>query len=139
MEQRVIDAARDAALLAAEVCRQVQRRLDAVRAITKDDRSPVTVADFASQAVVAATLADRLGPDLAAAPLIAEETAAFLRQPPNAAYRDALLQAVATVRPDLAPAVDRELDPGQGGGRQVDRHARQKLDQGLEGGIVAHE
>jgi hypothetical protein len=37
------------------VCRQVQAALDEVRSITKDDKSPVTVADFASQAIVART------------------------------------------------------------------------------------
>jgi HAL2 family 3'(2'),5'-bisphosphate nucleotidase len=100
-EPELVDAAREATLLAAAVCRQVQQQLEAVRAIAKDDRSPVTVADFASQALVAATLADRLGPDLGGAPLVAEENAAFLRLPENAPYRQALLDAVQAVRRDL--------------------------------------
>src|SRR5947209_8386317 len=41
---------------AAIVCRAVQRNLLAAACLTKDDRSPVTVADFASQAVVCAAL-----------------------------------------------------------------------------------
>ena len=34
---------------AAKVCRHVQRDLERVRAMTKDDRSPVTIADYAGQ------------------------------------------------------------------------------------------
>jgi len=44
---------------ASRVAGSVQDRLDQVREITKDDRSPVTVADFAAQAIVAAILAER--------------------------------------------------------------------------------
>jgi HAL2 family 3'(2'),5'-bisphosphate nucleotidase len=115
-ETRLIDAAREATLLAAAVCRQVQQQLDAVRAIAKDDRSPVTVADFASQALVAATLAERLGPDLGAAPLVAEENSAYLRLPQSAPYRQALLEAVRAVRPDLdATRVLELIDRGDDG------------------------
>ena len=48
-------AVREAALLA----RAIQKEL-VTPALTKDDRSPVTVGDFAVQAVVARRLAERL-------------------------------------------------------------------------------
>ncbi len=52
-----VEAVRDAAAL----CRGAQGRLVAGDTLTKGDDSPVTVADFAAQAVVCATLTERLG------------------------------------------------------------------------------
>ena len=58
-----IDAVRQAALLVRQV------RIELVSpALTKEDRSPVTIADFASQALIACLL-DRAFPD---DPLVAE-------------------------------------------------------------------
>ena len=65
-----VAAVREAALLA----RSVQRQL-VTPALTKDDRSPVTVGDFAVQAVVARRLAERLP----GSTLIGEESAEALR------------------------------------------------------------
>lgn len=70
-----LEAARSAVFHACIVCREVQRDLPALRTLTKDDRSPVTVADFASQAVIARTLAE----SLPSVRLVAEENAAALR------------------------------------------------------------
>lgn len=63
-----------AAQLAASVVQQVQQDL-AARSLDKSDRSPVTVADFASQAVVAALLERAFPNDT----LVAEEDASLLR------------------------------------------------------------
>ncbi len=98
-DARFVDAAREAVCLASSVCRSVQARLDEVRAITKDDRSPVTVADFASQAVVAKVLSERLGEIV----LVAEENSAFLRDPAHAAHLDAVVSAVREAWPDATP------------------------------------
>jgi HAL2 family 3'(2'),5'-bisphosphate nucleotidase len=96
--------ATDAALRAVEAaslaCRYVQRRLDTVRAITKDDRSPVTVADFASQAIVANVLRASL-PDVR---LVAEESSAFLRDPAHAAHLEAALEAARQGWPGVTAA-----------------------------------
>jgi 3'(2'), 5'-bisphosphate nucleotidase len=46
---------------ASELCRRVQGRLVAGDTLTKGDESPVTIADFAAQAIVNATLTDALG------------------------------------------------------------------------------
>ena len=73
------------------VCRHIQRRLDALRAMTKDDASPVTIADFASQAIVARALS-RAGILLGG--LIAEESADFLKQPEHAAHLHACVAAL---------------------------------------------
>lgn len=88
---QLLDAARDAVASACRVCREVQTGMDRVRAILKDDRSPVTIADFASQAVVGHILRERLGPGTV---MVGEETSAFLRNPENAAQLEATLLAV---------------------------------------------
>lgn len=93
----MMEAARHAVAQASSVCRQVQGALDQVRSITKDDRSPVTVADFASQAIVALELRDRLG-DIC---LVAEEASAFLRQDDHGAHLEATLAAAQEARPGL--------------------------------------
>lgn len=84
----------EAVTLASAVCRQVQASLDELKAITKDDKSPVTVADFASQAIVAKVLRDVLGDDVV---LVGEEDSKFLREDDHAAHREATLAAVQTV------------------------------------------
>jgi 3'(2'), 5'-bisphosphate nucleotidase len=69
-----IQAARRASLLV----KQVQAEMVS-SAITKDDRSPVTVADFAAQALVGQMLADAFPDDA----MIGEEDSAVLRTPQN--------------------------------------------------------
>lgn len=94
--------ARLAVTRAGYVCRQVQQGLDELRAITKDDKSPVTVADFASQAIVNITLRDELyGCDGAKLKMVGEETSGFLRDPEHAAHLQATLAAAQEVFPDL--------------------------------------
>jgi 3'(2'), 5'-bisphosphate nucleotidase len=111
--ERELDAAKEAVARASEVCRRVQRNLDAVRAVLKDDKSPVTVADLASQAVVAHQLA-RLG----AVTLVAEEDARLVREAHasgQSALVDALLDAVRSVWRDAErEAVFDAIDRGQG-------------------------
>jgi len=61
---------------AAQLTQQVQAEMTGP-ALTKSDRSPVTVADFAAQALVSSVLAEAFPAD----PLVAEEDAAALRTP----------------------------------------------------------
>jgi 3'(2'), 5'-bisphosphate nucleotidase len=95
------EAARETVTLAARVARSVQQDLAAVRTVIKDDRSPVTVADYACQAIVSASLRDRLGAAFAASELVGEEDASFLRRASSAAYRAATLSAIRRVRPEI--------------------------------------
>ncbi len=74
---------------AARVCRHVQRGLERIRAMVKDDRSPVTIADFAAQAVVARAL-HGAGECI----LVAEESADFLNAPEHAAHLAATVAAL---------------------------------------------
>jgi 3'(2'), 5'-bisphosphate nucleotidase len=96
----LLEAARHAVADACLVCREVQANMDAVRAISKDDKSPVTVADFASQAVVAHRLHERLGGRSGEFVLVGEETSAYLRNPEHQVQLDATLAAVQVAWPE---------------------------------------
>lgn len=82
---------------ACRVARAVQHSLDKVRNITKDDRSPVTVADFAVQAIVQLGLAMRDDHPL----IVGEERAKALRDPAQSAVLDAVVEAVHAWREHL--------------------------------------
>ncbi|HEV7280975.1 MAG TPA: 3'(2'),5'-bisphosphate nucleotidase [Pirellulaceae bacterium] len=70
-----LTAACDAAFLAARLCRAVQAGRNAA-SVEKSDRSPVTIADFGSQALISQTLAERLPQD----GIVAEEEGDKFRQ-----------------------------------------------------------
>jgi len=97
----LIDPALRAVRLAATVCMEVQQRLISEDTLQKKDRSPVTVADFASQAVVCSTL--KAAMDL---PIVAEEAADALRADDNAALR-------ASVTEHIAAALGRPLSENE--------------------------
>ncbi len=80
---------------AARVCREVQARLVSADTLAKNDRSPVTVADFASQAIVCAHLEAGRPDDR----VVGEEKSAALREPERAALRDSV---VGHVRGEIA-------------------------------------
>jgi 3'(2'), 5'-bisphosphate nucleotidase len=84
-----IEIARSAAREAALLCEDVRRELVSP-ALTKEDKSPVTVADFGAQALICRTLADRFPKD----PVVGEEDAHALRGG-EAAARDAVARFVA--------------------------------------------
>jgi 3'(2'), 5'-bisphosphate nucleotidase len=89
-----IDAAVAAVRAASALCAGAQGRLVAGDTLTKGDDSPVTVADFAAQAVVCAGLTDALG-DIA---MVGEEDAADLREPANASLLDGVVDLVGAQR-----------------------------------------
>lgn len=83
---------------AAEVTRTVQANLKA-NTLTKSDRSPVTVADFAAQAVVARQLED-LFPDVS---LVGEEDSGVLREESGRPVLDSVTELVQGVELDATP------------------------------------
>lgn len=83
---------------ACRVARNIQDHLEQTRAIIKADKSPVTVADFAVQAVVAHSLASTLGE----VRLVAEESSELLKVGGGAATRAAVLEAVRAVWPEAS-------------------------------------
>lgn len=98
-QHRLIPAALEAVCTACAVSRAIQANLDQLRQVTKDDRSPVTVADFAVQAIVALSLADQL-PEVDRL-IVGEEDAKELRSEEQSAIRAAVLEAVRTWRPQV--------------------------------------
>ena len=80
---RELEVALDAVRIAATLCRSIQRRIGS-GAAEKEDRSPVTVADYGSQALICAALEAAFPADA----IVGEEDAAALRAPGG----DALLQ-----------------------------------------------
>jgi len=84
---------------AARVCRAVAQRLVTPETLEKKDRSPVTVADFASQAVVCSHLAQHFKQDT----IIAEEDARELRGDGQETIREVVAQQVSA---GLGRAVD---------------------------------
>jgi 3'(2'), 5'-bisphosphate nucleotidase len=93
---------------AAGLCRSVGRQV-ATNVLEKADLSPVTVADFGSQALICHALAEAFPED----PVIAEEDSADLRLPENAGLLDQVLRSVRASRPDaLDAAVLRWIDHG---------------------------
>lgn len=95
--ERELAAAVRAVRYASEICRAVQSQIDPTTA-EKQDKSPVTVADFASQAVVCRILGELFPHD----PIIAEEDAAFLRDPQNKGFLERVQQAVSQCLPQAA-------------------------------------
>ena len=85
-----IAAVREAGLL----CREVQSNIDR-GTLEKKDKSPVTVADFGSQALICSTLIRELGPQ----PIIGEEDSAALREPGNEILLDKVVRHVQRLRP----------------------------------------
>lgn len=93
---------------AAFICRSVQQGIGA-EAIEKKDRSPVTIADFASQAVVCRTLKNHFPDD----PIIGEEDSAELKSAGGEQYLPQIQSALSTAgHPDEPEAIYESIDFG---------------------------
>ena len=114
---------REAAVAAVErasrLCVSVQQSLVSEESLAKKDKSPVTVADFGAQAVVAHALRQVFPDD----PMVGEEDARALREPDNAALKDRVVEGVASVTPGLDAATVLDLiDHGTYEGGATGRH-----------------
>jgi 3'(2'), 5'-bisphosphate nucleotidase len=92
-KQPMLNSALATVARACQVAKAVQKGLEHVKKITKDDRSPVTVADFAVQAVVALELQRLLDRPL----IVGEEHAGVLRRDDQRLIRTAVVDAVKDV------------------------------------------
>lgn len=79
--QRELEIGLEAVKLAAQVCQQVQRKITPEK-LDKKDQSPVTIADFASQALVCRALKAAFPDDQ----IVGEEDASELRRSENSAF-----------------------------------------------------
>ena len=85
---------------AARLCRAVRGEISP-EVLAKQDKSPVTVADFGSQALICRTLAEAFPGD----PVIAEEDSVELRQPAQAPLLHQVLRHVRAARAEAGGAV----------------------------------
>ncbi len=105
----------DAVLKASRLCQAVRSNLCDDETCEKEDRSPVTIADFGAQAVVSHCLREHFPND----PLVAEEDSGILRRSENARIQQSVIDHVRHIVPDLGhrevlDAIDRgcaEYDP----------------------------
>ena len=99
-----------AVLAAAQLCNQVRQEI-VPEAMEKDDRSPVTVADFGSQAVICRAIRAAFPDD----PIVGEEDSADLRAPEQADRLQQVTHYVQGVVPDATPEqVVSWIDAGNG-------------------------
>ncbi len=94
-----LNVALSAVAEAAKLCRLVQSAI-VVESAQKEDRSPVTVADYASQAIVCRRLHEAFPND----PVIGEEDSSDLRGGKHQGLGDAVLQQVRSALPDASLA-----------------------------------
>jgi 3'(2'), 5'-bisphosphate nucleotidase len=115
LERRV---ALEAVIKACKLCSAVQTAHLAGGVIDKEDKSPVSVADFGAQAVVSDHLAAVFPHDL----LVGEEDSALLRKHENARLKESVLKHVRMIAPHLKEketlsAIDRGNAEGGAKGR----------------------
>lgn len=99
----------DAAIAAAKLCQQVRQAIPA--AMEKTDKSPVTVADYGSQALICKAIGDIFPND----PIVAEEDAADLSTPEMAPQLAKVTDYVKELDPEATPDdVKSWIDRGNG-------------------------
>jgi 3'(2'), 5'-bisphosphate nucleotidase len=108
--QREVNVALGVVREGASLARDIRQRLGG-HALLKADRSPVTVADFSVQALVA----HRLGQAFPDDPLVAEEDSASLQRPDARPTLQSVLDVLHRAVPDLpADQVLQAIDRGRG-------------------------
>lgn len=90
MFEKELEIGQKAVIKATKITTAVQRDLSAKDSLTKADRSPVTIADFASQAVVCRMLKATF-PGL---PIVAEENSGALKKPENKEILQRIIQYI---------------------------------------------
>ena len=107
---RELETALECAKKASEACLAVLSEITSQGTLTKGDKSPVTVADFSSQAVVCRILKERFPEDS----IVAEEASDALREPGNAALLEKVTRTVRKITPEAdADSICRWIDYGQ--------------------------
>jgi 3'(2'), 5'-bisphosphate nucleotidase len=102
--------------VAARLCEQV-RQSRSESTLQKQDRSPVTIADFSAQAVICRALANAFPHD----PIVGEESTTILRQPEMAERLQQITTYVQTIAPDATTdTILQWID--QGTGKVCDRY-----------------
>ncbi len=88
-----------AVMMASELCQRVGKELAGGEAILKGDRSPVTIADFGSQAIICKLIKERFPKDV----IVAEEDSKELRHPNRSKILEQVTRYVGHLIPDASP------------------------------------
>ena len=96
----IVQTATDAVIQAMRLCEQVQAEMVSTDAIQKTDRSPVTVADFGSQALICKAIGDAFPDDV----IVAEESAQALKE--NASLLERVTDYVNRFCKDVPPSAE---------------------------------
>jgi 3'(2'), 5'-bisphosphate nucleotidase len=105
------EVAIEAVSRAAALCAQVRAEMVGAQSLEKDDKSPVTVADFGSQALVCQVLSTAFPGDA----IVAEEDSADLQKPENAAQLTQIVDYVQQFEAgSTASTICRWIDAGKG-------------------------
>jgi len=108
----------ESVLSACSLCHEIQTNLISTDAISKGDRTPVTVADFGAQALISHHLATAFPDDS----MVGEEDSHLLRQSENAGVREAVFDIVNRFIPGRNPTgILEAIDRGSGEGGPVRR------------------
>jgi 3'(2'), 5'-bisphosphate nucleotidase len=91
MFETELEISQNAVIEAMRICKTIQDELTGADSITKSDKSPVTIADFASQAIICRILKENF-PDI---PIVAEEKSDALKKPKNREILKRILQYIA--------------------------------------------
>jgi 3'(2'), 5'-bisphosphate nucleotidase len=94
----VITAIR-ATVIAAELCQRVRKDLAGGESILKGDRSPVTIADFGSQAIICKLIKEKFPKDV----IVAEEDSTELRGPVRSKILEQVTRHVGNFIPEASP------------------------------------
>ncbi len=105
--KKELEVAVAAVRAASLVCRRVQADLVTATTLEKKDKSPVTVADFAAQAVVCAALVDGLDDGLQSLRVVGEEDSKELRGDAAAELRAQVARQAGMSEADALTAIDR--------------------------------
>jgi 3'(2'), 5'-bisphosphate nucleotidase len=92
-----LEVARRAVREACEICKAVRADMETEDTATKDDRSPVTVADLGGQAIMSHMLHEAFPDDA----LVAEEDTDMLREPENVELLERVVEQVQARNPAL--------------------------------------
>ena len=108
--EKELTIAMEAVMMAAKLCEAVRRDM-VPEAMEKSDKSPVTVADYGSQAIICRALSQAFPED----PVVGEEDAAELRTPEMADRLKQVTSFIQSVLPEAEPEqVTTWIDHGNG-------------------------
>jgi 3'(2'), 5'-bisphosphate nucleotidase len=87
-----------ATIIASELCQRVRRDLAGGESILKGDRSPVTIADFGSQAIICKLIKEKFPDDI----IVAEEDSTELRNPGHSKILEQVTRHVGNFIPEAS-------------------------------------